>query len=136
MEPLSAAERILKSLAIETPEEIDLEVIAWRMGVAGIRYRRLDGCEAPIVGRRGRAIVSVREGVRPARQRFSICHRTGPLASSPRAGVLYCQILPISVKKPKMSARPRKRWRTASRRPVAAALPADVHRQRHEEHRD
>ena len=75
--PLSAAERILKSLAIETPDEIDLEVIAWRMGVAGIRYRRLDGCEARIVGRRGRAIVSVREGVRPARQRFSICHELG-----------------------------------------------------------
>lgn len=75
--PLSAAERILKALAIETPDEIDLEVIAWQMGVEGIRYRRLDGCEARIVGRRGRAIVSVREGVRPARQRFSICHELG-----------------------------------------------------------
>ncbi|MEJ1979025.1 MAG: hypothetical protein WDN49_25790 [Acetobacteraceae bacterium] len=30
---LSAAERILKSLAVETPDEIDLEVIAWQMGV-------------------------------------------------------------------------------------------------------
>ncbi len=74
---LSAAERILKSLAVETPDEIDLEVIGWQMGIAGIRYRRLDGCEARIVGRRGRAIVSVREGVRSARQRFSICHELG-----------------------------------------------------------
>jgi hypothetical protein len=75
--PLSAAERLLKSLAIETPDEIDLEVIAWQMGIAAIKYRKLDGCEARIVGRRGRAIVSVREGVRPTRQRFSICHELG-----------------------------------------------------------
>jgi hypothetical protein len=87
---LSAAEHILKSLAIETPQEIDLEVIAWHMGVVGIRYRRLEGCEARIVGRRGRAIVSVREGVRPTRQRFSICHELGHWHHH-RGQVLYCK---------------------------------------------
>ena len=75
--PLSAAETVLKSLGVETPDEIDLDTIAWHMGVKGIRYRGLDGCEARIVGRRGRAIVSVRAGVRATRQRFSICHELG-----------------------------------------------------------
>lgn len=73
----SAAERLLQSLGVESPSEIDLPAIAWHLGVVDIRERPLDGCEARIVGTRGKAIISVKRGVRRTRQRFSICHELG-----------------------------------------------------------
>ena len=87
---LSAGERILTSLAVETPDDIDLEAIAWHLGVMAIRYCKLDGCEARIVGRQGKAIISVRAGVRPTRQRFSICHELGHWHHH-RGQLLYCK---------------------------------------------
>ncbi len=43
----SAPERLLRSLGIERPEEIDLEAVAWSVG-AKVKYRPLKSCEARI----------------------------------------------------------------------------------------
>ena len=58
MTALTPAERILKSLGIETPGEIDLEAIAWTRG-AVVDYRPLDRCEATIVGSKRKAVIAV-----------------------------------------------------------------------------
>jgi hypothetical protein len=55
MTALTPAERILKSLGIEAPGEIDLEAIAWTRG-AVVDYRPLDRCEATIVGSKRKAV--------------------------------------------------------------------------------
>ena len=73
----SSAERLLQSLGVSEPEEIDLESIAWHMGVVRIKYRELDGCEARIVGLGNKAIISIDRRSMPQRQRFSIGHELG-----------------------------------------------------------
>jgi len=73
---LSHAEKLLQSLGISEPEEIDLEVIAWSKN-AKIREVPLDGCEARIFGHNGRAIIQVKEDSIPTRKRFSIGHEIG-----------------------------------------------------------
>lgn len=76
MRPPTDAEELLQSLGIEGPEEIDLEAIAFDQGVS-IKSRQLRGCEARIVGRQDRAIISIDERVNPSRRRFSIAHELG-----------------------------------------------------------
>jgi hypothetical protein len=76
MSPPTAAEQILQALGIEEPGEIDLEAIAWRMGVT-VRYRPLDGCEARIIGDGSRAIATINERSTWKRQRFSLAHELG-----------------------------------------------------------
>jgi hypothetical protein len=71
-----SAERLLKSLGVEKPDDIDLEAIAYDRG-ALVRYSPLDGCEARIVGRGDRAIITVNSRSEPERQRFSIGHELG-----------------------------------------------------------
>lgn len=73
---LTAAERILQHFGVERPEEIDVEAIAWELG-ARVKYRQLHSCEARIIGRDGRAIITVEERAMPSRQRFSIAHELG-----------------------------------------------------------
>jgi len=67
---------LLQELGIERPEEIDLEAIAWDRG-ARIKYRKLRSCEARIVGKGDRAIISVHDDAIPRRKRFSIAHELG-----------------------------------------------------------
>lgn len=74
--PLTPAEKILTHLGITDPAEIDVDAIAWTMGAA-VKYRPLDGCEARIVGVGDRAVITVHEGRRPERQRFSVGHELG-----------------------------------------------------------
>jgi len=73
----SYPELLLQSYGITEPEDIDLEAIAWEVGVIDIKFRRLDGCEARIVGVGNNAIISVSNAVQRQRQRFSICHELG-----------------------------------------------------------
>lgn len=70
------AEVLLQSLGITEPKEIDLEAIAYDQG-ATVRYRRLGGCEARIVGVGNRAVISVDDRTGPARRRFSVAHELG-----------------------------------------------------------
>lgn len=74
--PYTHPERLLRSFGIERPKEIDLDAIAWELG-AKIRSRRLHTCEARIVGRNGKAIITVDDRMPPTRQRFSIAHEIG-----------------------------------------------------------
>lgn len=76
MTPPTAAEQILQALGIEEPGEIDLEAVAWDMGVT-VRYRPLDGCEARIIGNGTRAIATINERSAWKRQRFSLAHELG-----------------------------------------------------------
>lgn len=76
MTPPTAAEQILQALGIEAPGEIDLEAVAWHMGVT-VRYRPLDGCEARIIGNGTRAIATINERSAWKRQRFSLAHELG-----------------------------------------------------------
>lgn len=76
MRRLSSAEQLLQELGVSQPNEIDLEAIAWYLGVQ-IKYRNLNGCEARIAGDMTRAIISVRANASPTRRRFSIGHELG-----------------------------------------------------------
>src|SRR5262249_39803047 len=72
----TAAERTLRELGIARPEDIDLDVVAPHLG-AKVKYRRLESCEARIIGRENRAIISVEDRMPPERQRFSVGHELG-----------------------------------------------------------
>lgn len=76
MSKLTDAEQLLQELGITEPEEIDLEVIAWHIGVT-IKRRKLDGCEARIVGAGNKAIITVNSNSAFVRQQFSIGHEIG-----------------------------------------------------------
>lgn len=76
MTALTHAERILLSLGIGAPSEIDLEAIAWSRG-AVVNYRPLDRCEATIVGSKRKAVIAVNSRSSPERQRFSLAHELG-----------------------------------------------------------
>ena len=73
---LTVAETVLRDLGITEPEEIDVEAIAWHLG-AKVRYRPLESCEARLLGRDDKAIISVDDRKDPRRQRFSIGHELG-----------------------------------------------------------
>jgi Zn-dependent peptidase ImmA (M78 family) len=70
------ADHILRELAIEDPNEIEVEVIAEYLG-ATIKYKPLNGCEARIVGYGDRAIIVVNSTSSRGRQRFSAGHELG-----------------------------------------------------------
>lgn len=76
MKRLHPAEKLLKSYGITEPKEIDLEAIAFDLGVK-IRLRHLQGCEARIVGSEERAIVSLNKRGSEERRRFSLAHELG-----------------------------------------------------------
>ena len=95
----SPAERVLQRLGITEPKEIDLEVIAWDLGVE-IRYRNLAGCEARIVGHGDRAIMTVQASASPGRKRFSIGHELGHWEHH-RGRILTCRPEDIGQEKQK-----------------------------------
>ncbi len=84
----SPAERLLQRFGIDDPKDIDLEVIAWRVG-AMVKYRPLDGCEAMIVGNDRNAVISVKSTSMPERRRFSIGHELGHWHHH-RGKLLFC----------------------------------------------
>lgn len=73
---LSPAERLLRLHGIVAPGQIDLEVIAFDQGVS-VKRRPLTGCEARILGRGDRAIITVDNRQSKTRQRFSTAHELG-----------------------------------------------------------
>lgn len=72
----SPAEALLRSLGVNRPADIDLEAIAWSVGVK-VRDAVLESCEARIIGYNDRAIITVQQGADPRRRRFSIGHELG-----------------------------------------------------------
>jgi Zn-dependent peptidase ImmA (M78 family) len=82
---LSAAEKLLQSYGIQRPEQIDLEAIAFDRG-AFVTYKKLDGCDARIVGHGKKAIITVSTRSSSERQRFSIGHELGHWEEDWRGG--------------------------------------------------
>ncbi len=70
------AEDLLRLAFVDSPDDIDLEVIAFEAGLE-VRDRALMGCEATLLGYGDRGIVTVATGVSPERRRFSIAHEVG-----------------------------------------------------------
>ena len=85
MKGLGQAEKLLQSLGVTSPDEIDIEAIAWTMG-AKVRNGILESCEARIIGFRNQAIITVKGDGDPRRRRFSIAHELGHYAA--------CRIMP------------------------------------------
>ena len=81
----SPAEKLLQSYGISQPSQIDLEAIAFDRG-AMVTYKRLDGCDARIVGHGRKAIITVSIRSSPERQRFSIGHELGHWEEDWRGG--------------------------------------------------
>lgn len=98
MIPLSPAERVLQDLGITDSREIDLNAIAWHLG-ARIKFCDLDGCEARIIGYRGRAIIRVDRWGNSRRQRFSIAHELGHWCHH-RGRMLFCRSEDIGSRNP------------------------------------
>lgn len=73
---MTLAENLLHHLGVTDPSEIDLEAIAFYLGVR-VRYRHLDGCEARIVGNGDSAIITINSRSSNSRMRFSIAHELG-----------------------------------------------------------
>lgn len=74
--PGKTPQELIDELGITKPEELKIEAIAFYCG-ATIVYEPLSGCEANIVGRADRAIITVSSNSIPARQRFSAGHELG-----------------------------------------------------------
>jgi Zn-dependent peptidase ImmA (M78 family) len=87
---LSPAERLLWGYGIAHPSHIDLEGIANDNG-ARVVYRPLDGCEARLVGKDDRAVISVNSsGKNDRRRRFSLAHELSHWLWDRAHGVLQC----------------------------------------------
>jgi IrrE N-terminal-like domain len=67
------AELLLQEYGVSQPEDIDLEAIAYDQG-ATVKYRRMDSCEARIIGHGTTAVISINNTSHPNRQRFSLGH--------------------------------------------------------------
>ncbi|MGO7611079.1 ImmA/IrrE family metallo-endopeptidase [Rhizobium ruizarguesonis] len=69
-------ESLLQSLGVAEPREIDIEAIAYYVGLQ-VKRRCLKCCEAMITGKGNKGIISVAPGGMPQRERFSIAHELG-----------------------------------------------------------
>ena len=69
-------EQLLEELGITEPVELKIEAIAYHCQ-AIILYEPLSGCEANIIGKDDRAIITVNSRSIPTRQRFSAGHELG-----------------------------------------------------------
>ncbi|NLS16181.1 ImmA/IrrE family metallo-endopeptidase [Rhizobium sp. P40RR-XXII] len=67
---------LLRSLGITEPRDIDIEAIAYYVGLR-VKRRCLKCCEAMITGLGNKGIISVNPGGMPQRERFSIAHELG-----------------------------------------------------------
>ena len=75
-ELVKSAARLLVELGITSPDEIDIEAIAFHCG-ATVRYCPLVGCAARIVGNEHKAIITVDSNSSGPRRRFSAAHELG-----------------------------------------------------------
>jgi hypothetical protein len=74
--PKKTPDELLEELGIKEPSQLKIEAIAFHCQ-AVILYEPLTGCEANIVGKGDRAIITVNSNAIPTRQRFSAGHELG-----------------------------------------------------------
>lgn len=89
LQKLSPAERVLWGYGILEPTDIDLEAIAFATG-AEVVYRPLAGCEARLVVRGDRAIISLKPNGNKGRQRFSLAHELAHWIGDRGSGSFLC----------------------------------------------
>ena len=89
IQKLSPAERVLWGYGILEPPDIDLEAIAFDTG-AEVLYRPLAGCEARLVVRGERAIISLKPNGNKGRQRFSLAHELAHWIGDRGSGSFLC----------------------------------------------
>ena len=73
---MKTPETLLRSLGIDSAAGIELETIAWSCGLA-VRYAPLQGCDARIVGKGDRGVLTVNSAQSKPRRRFSLAHELG-----------------------------------------------------------
>lgn len=76
MRVMRRPEELLQRAMVDTPDDIDLDVIAFDVGLE-VRDRLLTGCEATLLGYDDKGIVTIITGISPERRRFSIAHEIG-----------------------------------------------------------
>lgn len=81
-------EEILKTIGIYSPEDIDLDLIAYTLG-ATVKRTTLVDCEGYIVGTEEKAIISINENVSTERQKFSLGHELGHWTNDRRQNLTY-----------------------------------------------
>jgi len=69
-------EEILKGLGIFSPDDIDLDLVAFSLN-AHVKRKRLSDCEGHIIGGRDKAIITINSDASQERQRFSLGHEIG-----------------------------------------------------------
>jgi Zn-dependent peptidase ImmA (M78 family) len=69
----TGGERLLWSFGVSSPDEIDLDAIAFDCGLT-VRRRPLEGADARLVAFENRGVITVNSLQSPKRQRFSIGH--------------------------------------------------------------
>lgn len=70
------AEALVAELGITTPEDLDVDAIAFDSSVEVV-YEAMTGCEASLVGFRDRAIATINPSDVRGRERFSLAHELG-----------------------------------------------------------
>jgi hypothetical protein len=89
VKPGELAESIVEGFAIRDPRDIDVEAIAIDSAME-VRYRKLDGCAATLIGIKDRAIATISPSGNRGRDRFSIGHEFGHW-SMHRGQSFYCR---------------------------------------------
>jgi hypothetical protein len=91
------AKDVITELGITEPDEIDLDAIAWHLGVT-IKDDDMDGCEACIIGGKDKAIIRVSTKVSPERRKFSIGHELGHWCHHRNQSLFSCKAVDIGSK--------------------------------------
>ena len=102
---MTTPEHLLRELGITSPNEIDVEVIAWHCGLE-VQYKELRSCDARIVGAGDRGVLSVDVNRSPERKRFSVAHEIGHWQLH-RGQIMMCRADEIDVGKKSNSAHER-----------------------------
>jgi hypothetical protein len=89
VKPGALAESIIDGFAIRDPKDIDVEAISIDAGMQ-VRFRKLDGCSATLLGIGDRAIATISPSGNRGRDRFSIGHEFGHW-SMHRGQSFYCR---------------------------------------------
>jgi hypothetical protein len=89
MKPGELAESIIDGFAIRDPKDVDVEAISIDTGMQ-VRFRKLDGCSATLVGVGDSAIATISPSGNRGRDRFSIGHELGHW-SIHRGQSFYCR---------------------------------------------
>jgi hypothetical protein len=81
------ANKLLKTLWVEAPAEIDLESLAYKAGRLRIEEGGLENAEGRIVAGGSGGTIRVKPGMNSGRRRFTIAHEIGHYILHPREGL-------------------------------------------------